>query len=72
MRVLRHRARMDTCITRWLRLVRDQIRLWRERAQGRRELACIAELDWIDLSLKDIGITHAEARQEARKPFWRE
>ncbi|OYW09188.1 MAG: hypothetical protein B7Z15_13120 [Rhizobiales bacterium 32-66-8] len=36
------------------------------RAKARRDLA---QLD--DLRLADVGISRAEARREARKPFWR-
>lgn len=41
------------------------VALWHERAGQRRRLA---ELD--DYLLKDIGVTRAEARMEAEKPFW--
>lgn len=40
--------------------------LWMWRAKARRDLA---QLD--DLRLADVGISRAEARREARKPFWR-
>jgi uncharacterized protein YjiS (DUF1127 family) len=38
---------------------------WRERARQRRRLS---QLD--DHFLRDIGLTRAEAEEEARKPFW--
>ncbi len=46
---------------RWL----ETLRLWRARAQARRELARLSALD-----LKDIGYP-AEVEAEKRKPFWR-
>jgi uncharacterized protein YjiS (DUF1127 family) len=62
---------MEPCITRWRRLARHLIRVWRERAQGRRELArlCADHLR-TECDLRDIGISHADAWSEARKPFW--
>lgn len=39
---------------------------WLER---RRQRSTLRELD--DRMLKDIGLTRAEAAQEAAKPFWR-
>jgi len=44
----------------------DRIYLWQERAAQR---AHLASLD--DHRLKDLGISRAEAVQEAAKPFWR-
>ena len=41
------------------------IRMWFERNRQRRALA---ELD--DRLLRDIGVTSAQARSEAAKPFW--
>jgi uncharacterized protein YjiS (DUF1127 family) len=62
---------MEPCITRWRRLVCHQMRLWRERAQGRRELARLcADHFRTECNLRDIGISGADARSEARKPFW--
>jgi uncharacterized protein YjiS (DUF1127 family) len=63
---------METYITRWRRLVRSQIRLWRERAQGRRELSRLcADHFRTEFDLRDMGISRADARSEAGKPFWR-
>ncbi|TDH60768.1 DUF1127 domain-containing protein [Dankookia rubra] len=42
------------------------IRLWRLRAEERREL-----LGMPDTELRDIGISRSEARHAARKPVWR-
>jgi uncharacterized protein YjiS (DUF1127 family) len=42
------------------------IRLWRRRAQERREL-----LGMSDTELRDIGISSSEARHATRKPVWR-
>lgn len=39
---------------------------WRERARQRRQL-----LEMSDHMLRDIGITRADARAEAERPFWR-
>ncbi len=44
----------------------DRLLLWQERAAQRQALA---SLD--DRLLEDLGISRAEAVQEARKPFWR-
>jgi uncharacterized protein YjiS (DUF1127 family) len=41
------------------------IRMWFERSRQRRALA---ELD--DRLLRDIGVTSAQARREAARPFW--
>ena len=42
---------------------------WIARSRQRRELGDLAETS-ADL-LRDIGLTYAEARREAEKPFWR-
>jgi uncharacterized protein YjiS (DUF1127 family) len=39
--------------------------IWQERAEQRHALA---ELN--DYMLKDIGVSHADAYKEVRKPFW--
>jgi uncharacterized protein YjiS (DUF1127 family) len=49
-----------------LRRLVATIRLWRRRAQERREL-----LGMPDIELRDIGISRSEAWQAARKPVWR-
>lgn len=41
-------------------------RVWRQRAEQRRQLALLD-----DRMLRDIGISRAAAEKEARKPFWR-
>jgi uncharacterized protein YjiS (DUF1127 family) len=46
--------------------VRDTLRLWQDRVDGRRQLL---RLD--DHVLRDIGITRLQAEAEASKPFWR-
>jgi uncharacterized protein YjiS (DUF1127 family) len=43
----------------------ETLRLWRQRAIGRRELARMDEV-----MLKDIGLGRAVARHEAAKHFW--
>ncbi len=43
----------------------ETVHLWCGRAISRRELA---ELD--DAMLQDIGLTRADAEEEADKPFW--
>lgn len=48
--------------SRWLEL----LRIWLERDRSRRELA---SLD--DATLRDIGISRAEARFIGDKPFWK-
>jgi uncharacterized protein YjiS (DUF1127 family) len=44
----------------------ERIRVWAERARGRRALA---RLD--DAALKDLGISRVDAWREVNKPFWR-
>lgn len=44
----------------------ETLALWSARHQERRALA-----DMPDHLLADMGIDRAEARKEARKPFWR-
>ena len=39
--------------------------IWQERAEQRHALGELNER-----MLKDIGVTHADAYQEVRKPFW--
>ena len=46
---------------------RQTIKLWKQRAQGRRALRHLSLHH-----LQDIGIVHDEAVCEADKPFWRE
>lgn len=41
------------------------IAIWHDRAEGRRHLA---RMD--DRLLRDVGISRADAWQEARKPWW--
>ncbi len=45
--------------------VLNVLKVWTSRARQRRALS---KLD--DRMLKDIGLSRAEARQEAVKPFW--
>ena len=45
----------------------DVLQLWHERAGQRRHLA---QLD--DRMLRDIGVSHGEARQESEKWFWQD
>ena len=45
----------------------DILSAWHERSRQRRALLALD-----DRMLKDIGISRAEARQEGRKPFWKE
>lgn len=47
--------------------IADTLRTWRVRDRQRRELR---ELD--DATLKDIGLTRAQANFAADKPFWRQ
>ena len=49
-----------------LRTVRECLRLWRRRLRTRHALA---QLD--AARLRDVGITHTQARREAEKPFWK-
>ena len=47
--------------------VRATLREWRQRKDGRRELARLDER-----MLRDIGLTRLDAEYEINKPFWRE
>lgn len=44
----------------------ETLHLWQTRASQRRGL-----LGLDDRLLRDIGVTRAQAEEEARKPFWR-
>jgi uncharacterized protein YjiS (DUF1127 family) len=50
-----------------LRLLRT-VAVWMERSRQRRALAELADAN--DHLLADLGISQAEARDEAAKPFW--
>jgi uncharacterized protein YjiS (DUF1127 family) len=47
--------------------VRAALRQWRQRRNGRLELARLDER-----MLRDIGLTRVDAEYEINKPFWRE
>jgi uncharacterized protein YjiS (DUF1127 family) len=47
--------------------VRAALREWRQRKNGRLELARLDER-----MLRDIGLTRFDAEHEINKPFWRE
>jgi len=49
----------------WMALAFQELGAWIERSRQRRRLA---ELN--DAALKDIGLTRADVRIEANKPFW--
>jgi uncharacterized protein YjiS (DUF1127 family) len=49
----------------WFLCAIDLVSKWRERVQGRRQLAAMP-----DHLLKDIGVTSIEAEREYNKPFW--
>ena len=51
----------------FLRGVREALREWRRRKNGRLELARLDER-----MLRDIGLTRFDAEYEINKPFWRE
>jgi uncharacterized protein YjiS (DUF1127 family) len=57
---------LDRAVGLWLRDGLDVLRLWRERARGRRQLRTFDHH-----LLRDIGITRLQAEAEANKPFWR-
>jgi uncharacterized protein YjiS (DUF1127 family) len=46
--------------------IRSTIAKWRQRIRERNELMTLTAPD-----LKDIGVSQAEAKAEAQKPFWR-
>jgi uncharacterized protein YjiS (DUF1127 family) len=57
--------RIGRAIDRWFLTNAAQLRLWRQRADGRRRL-----LSMTDTELSDIGVSREEALQEAAKRFW--
>ena len=44
----------------------ETLQVWRQRYQGRRELA-----RWSERDLHDIGLSFGEVAHETDKPFWR-
>jgi uncharacterized protein YjiS (DUF1127 family) len=50
-------------------LLRILAEWWRRALARRRQRRALLRLD--DHMLRDIGVTRAEARGEARRPFWR-
>lgn len=46
--------------------LKDTIKMWRRRAEGRKQLARMNPR-----MLKDIGLTITEVNEEINKPFWR-
>lgn len=50
----------------WINLMAT-LRLWRQRKRTRMLLA-----NFDDRMLKDIGVSPADVRREASKPFWRQ
>jgi uncharacterized protein YjiS (DUF1127 family) len=50
----------------WLPSLLATLRLWRKRARERAQLANFSLRE-----LHDIGLSNADAMQEASKPFWR-
>jgi uncharacterized protein YjiS (DUF1127 family) len=64
-------AVLEAC-TRLFRLVaevRTVLRVWRQRARYRRDLARLRSSG--PHLIEDIGLSQAEANREAAKPFWR-
>ena len=51
---------------RFIARLRRTVRRWRDRHEERMALAQLT-----DRELRDFGMTHWEAVQEVRKPFWR-
>jgi uncharacterized protein YjiS (DUF1127 family) len=49
-----------------LRRLAQRLRLWRQRARTRRQLAALD-----DHQLADIGVSPSERTTELAKPFWR-
>ena len=66
---------MSTCVSQsmtndhapgvWQRLA-VSLQLWRQRYQGRHELA-----GWSDRDLHDLGLSRGDIASEIDKPFWR-
>jgi len=61
-RTHRWTGRIVNRLTAWV----GNLYLWHERAAERRHLLTLD-----DRMLRDIGISRADAANEARKPFWR-
>lgn len=53
-------------ISRYLAALWETLFTWRQRVSQRRRLASLE-----DHRLKDLGISRADAKREASKPFWR-
>lgn len=58
-------SRIGGAVKKWLADNNAQLRLWRQRADSRRQL-----LSMTDRELHDIGIDRVDANQEAAKRFW--
>jgi uncharacterized protein YjiS (DUF1127 family) len=67
-------AKLPSCCRPALRILgavidREQRRQLRFELEKARQRGLLKEFD--DRLLADIGVTHEQAEQEARKPFWR-
>jgi len=67
-RRLRRGSTRHTMLGASLRWILTLLRHWRERMRSRRQLRDLCELN--DHILQDIGLTKAELRCKAKKPFW--
>ena len=61
-----HVRRLERCIRFAVTAAVATARIWRRRARTRHALSRL-DAD----RLRDVGITHTEAKREAEKPFWR-
>jgi uncharacterized protein YjiS (DUF1127 family) len=61
-----YRANRDSQPRSHVRRLIALVGTWRRRLRDRRELALMGER-----SLRELGLTRYDARQEIRKPFWR-
>jgi uncharacterized protein YjiS (DUF1127 family) len=52
------------------RVIIETVRIWRRRSRARQELLDYLAMDY--RAAADIGIDRSNAREWARRPFWRE
>lgn len=58
--------RKTKAIRRYLKGLSERLMVWQRNSRSRRELLSLNAYQ-----LKDIGLTRADALQEAAKPFWK-
>jgi uncharacterized protein YjiS (DUF1127 family) len=66
MSILAHETMTNHHVADAFRQIGATLRLWRERARSRQELA-----RWTARDLHDIGVSAIDVAHEIEKPFWR-